>query len=140
MEFGILEDYAIRMVLFLAKSPKNIFSRNEISEAMQIPLSVIAKIGQTLEVSGIVEIYKGKKGGYRLKKNPSETTLLEVLESFRGPIALNKCIDNPNFCSRESFCPVYFIWKEINKKFRDLLKIDFQSLIEKEKELKTEKS
>ncbi len=135
MEFGIIEDYAVRMVLYLSRNPEKISTRQEISEAMQIPLTVLARIGQTLESSGIVEIYRGKKGGYKLRKPPEKITLLEVLESFAGKISINKCVDNPNFCVREGICPVNIIWKDINEKFRNLLRIDFKKLLEMEKAL-----
>lgn len=135
MEFGLLEDYAVRMVLYLSRNPQKIASRAEIGEAMDIPLSVLARIGQTLENAGIVEIHRGKKGGYRLRKSPENITLLDVLESFVGRIALNRCVDNPRLCPRNSICPVNSIWQEINKRFRELLKIDFAKLLELEKSL-----
>ncbi|MGC8871494.1 MAG: RrF2 family transcriptional regulator [Caldimicrobium sp.] len=135
MEFGIIEDYAVRMVLYLSRNPEKISSRQEISQAMQIPISVLARIGQILEAGGIVEIQRGKKGGYRLRKPPEKITLLEVIESFVGKIAINKCVDNPNFCVREGICPVNFVWKDVNEKFRELLKIDFKTLLEKERTL-----
>ena len=131
MEFGIIEDYAIRMVLLLSANPDRIITRREISKKMQIPLSVIAKIGQILEARGILEVYRGKGGGYKLKKNPKDITMLDVLESFTGKIALNKCVDNSGFCSLEKNCPVHKTWIEINEKFRDLLKINFEDLLMK---------
>ncbi|MFN3920871.1 MAG: RrF2 family transcriptional regulator [Caldimicrobium sp.] len=139
MEFGIFEDYAVRMILYLSRNPEIIVSRSEISEAMHIPITVIAKIGQYLERAGLVEIYRGKKGGYKLKKNPREITLLEVLESIVGKITLNKCVDNPYFCVRERICPVHFIWKDINEKFRSMLQIDFERLVKMEAKLKSSK-
>ncbi len=139
MEFGIMEDYAVRMVLYLSKNPEKIATRQEISQAMQIPLTVVARIGQTLEASGIVEIHRGKKGGYKLRKPPEKITLLEVLESLIGRISINKCVDNPKFCVREGICPVNIIWKDINEKFRKLLKIDFKTLLEMEAPLIKEK-
>ncbi|MFN3406360.1 MAG: RrF2 family transcriptional regulator [Caldimicrobium sp.] len=135
MELGIFEDYAVRMVLYLSRNLGRIVSRSEISEAMQIPLTVLAKIGQDLERAGVLEIFRGKKGGYRLKKDPQKITLLEVVESMRGKITLNKCVDNPNFCARERVCSVHFIWQELNEKFREMLKIDFKRLIELEDKL-----
>jgi Rrf2 family protein len=135
MEFAIIHDYAIRMVLYLSKNPDKIATRSEISKAMIIPLSLVARIGQVLEASGIVEVFRGKKGGYKLKKAPKDITLLEVIESFTGKIAINKCVDNPGFCPREGICPVNYVWKEINEKFRNLLKIDFAKLLKMEKKL-----
>lgn len=129
MEFAIIHDYAIRMVLYLAREPQKIATRSEISKAMFIPLNLVARIGQVLEASGIVEIRRGKKGGYKLKKAPERITMLEVIESFTGKIAINKCINTPGFCPREGRCAVNHVWKEINEKFRNLLKVDFEKLI-----------
>lgn len=140
MEFGIIEDYAVRMILYLSRNPEKISTRQEISKAMQIPITVLARIGQTLEANGIVEIHRGKRGGYKLRKPPERITLLEVLESFTGKISINKCVDNPDFCVREGICPVNPIWKDINEKFRELLKIDFKSLLERERVLLQEKN
>lgn len=139
MEFGVFEDYAVRMVLYLSRKPEAIASRSEISEAMHIPITVLAKIGQYLERAGLIEIYRGKKGGYKLRKIPSKITLLEVLESIVGKITLNKCVDNPNFCVREAICPVHFIWKELNERFRNMLQIDFESLVKMERKLNAPK-
>jgi len=135
MEFTLIHDYAIRMVLYLAREPQRIVTRSEISKAMFIPLNLVARIGQVLEASGIVEIFRGKKGGYKLKKAPEKITLLEVIESFTGKIAINKCINTPGFCPREGVCPVNYIWKEINERFRDLLKVDFAKLVKLDREL-----
>ncbi|MFN3505188.1 MAG: RrF2 family transcriptional regulator [Caldimicrobium sp.] len=135
MEFGIFEDYAVRMVLYLSRNIDRVVSRAEISEAMQIPLTVLAKIGQDLERGGLIEIFRGKKGGYKLREDPQKITLLEVIESMRGKITLNKCVDNPHFCVREGECPVHFIWHELNEKFREMLKIDFKKLIDLEEKL-----
>ncbi len=135
MEFAIIHDYAIRMVLYLSREPQRIATRSEISRAMYIPLTLVARIGQVLEASGIVEIRRGKKGGYKLKKSPEKITMLEVIESFTGRIAINKCINTPNFCPREGTCPINYVWKEINEKFRNLLKIDFARLVKLDRKL-----
>ena len=138
MEFGVAEDYAIRFLMYLSKYPDRVIPRWEISEVMRIPKAFLAKIAQTLEVAGIVEIRRGKKGGYRLKKRPAEVSLLEIIESIRGKIALNRCIENPQVCFRSSFCPVHFFWKEVNEKFRKMLKEQtLENLIKKEEEILT---
>ncbi|MFN3407294.1 MAG: RrF2 family transcriptional regulator [Caldimicrobium sp.] len=102
-------------------------------------LTVVAEIGQDLERAGSLEIYRGKNGGYRLKKDPQKITLLEVVESMRGKIILNKYVDNPNFYVREGICLVHFIWKDLNEKFREMLKIDFRRLMKFEDKLLSSK-
>ncbi len=135
MEFGIAEDYAIRFLMYLSKYPDRIIPRWEISEVMHIPKAFLAKIAQTLEVAGIVEIRRGKKGGYRLRKKPNEISLLDVIESIKGKIVLNRCVENPQVCIRSSFCPVHYFWIELNETFRRTLKNKtLAELVKKERE------
>jgi Rrf2 family protein len=136
MEFGVAEDYAIRFLMYLSKYPDRIIPRWEISEVMHIPKAFLAKIAQTLEVAGIIEIKRGKKGGYRLKRSPKEISLLDIIESLKGKIVLNRCVENPQICIRSSFCPVHRFWVELNESFRKALREKtLAELVKKEREI-----
>ncbi|WP_038056147.1 RrF2 family transcriptional regulator [Thermodesulfobacterium hydrogeniphilum] len=132
MEITIEEDYAIRTVTYLAKYPERIIPRREISKIMQISKNFLAKIAQKLEKAKIIKIYKGRKGGYKLTKEPEKVTLLKVIEEIKGEIFLNKCLFNSKACHRSSYCSVHKVWKEIKNFFRIILsQSHFKDLAEK---------
>ncbi len=132
MEIGLLEDYAVRVILYLGEREGEIISRSELSKATDVPLSVLAMICNKLEVAGLIYIARGRFGGYRLKKSPEEITLLDVIEAIKGKIYLNRCVDSSGFCARAPFCPVHEVWLEINQKFKELLKnYTFKMLLER---------
>ena len=134
MIFGFTEDYAIRFLIYLGKYPDRNISCYEISKMMTIPRAFLLKIAKILENAGIIEIKRGKKGGYRLKKEPSQVSLLDIIESIKGKIILHSCIENSQICTRSNFCPVHKFWKELNETFRDLLrKKTLEEFIKKEK-------
>jgi Rrf2 family protein len=141
MEIGLIEDYAVRMVLYLSQKEGKVVSRKELVEKVDIPLSLLSRIGQMLEIAGLVYVQKGRGGGYKLKKKPEETTLLDVIEAIHGKVYLNRCVESPGFCSRSPACPVHEVWIEVNERFRELLKsYDFSKLLTKNGDFQGKKS
>ena len=92
-------DYAIRCVLYLSKDLDRIATVEEISAAVLVPKSFMAKILQQLIKSGIACSVRGIKGGFQLAKKPEDINLLEVIEAIQGPSASNICAIDKNACS-----------------------------------------
>lgn len=76
-------DYAIRVVLYLAKK-NDICTSLEISVHMGIPQNYLNKIIRQLREAGIIVSYQGTKGGFKLVKKASEISLFEVVNEFEG--------------------------------------------------------
>ena len=104
-------DYAIRAMLFIAKlKPEERASTVNIAKEQHIPTSFLAKIISQLSISGLLHTSRGAKGGVMLAKNPAEISLLDVVESIDGPIALNECSTPDGNCLLESDCPIKSVW------------------------------
>jgi Rrf2 family protein len=102
---------------------------NDISEAMMVPKSFLAKILQKLVRAGIVRSFRGVKGGFRLGRAPSEINLLEVIEAIDGPIETNRCVLDPGSCELNRLCPVHPVWVEIKSDIEKRLRSwDFAKL------------
>jgi len=108
-------DYAIRCILYLAHDHDRIASVKEIARAMHIPKSFLAKILQRLVRNGILESIRGAQGGFRLKRKPSEISLLAILEAIQGRAAINICAIDSKRCRRSSTCTVHPVWVDIRK-------------------------
>ena len=105
MQFTKAEEYGIMGVLYLAETDRGrVTPLSEISEAKDIPEKFLAKIFQSLSRTGIVRSHRGVRGGFTLSKDPSEITIMEVLEAIQGPYHLMKCIKDPVVCSCSDFC------------------------------------
>ncbi len=115
-------DYAVRTVLYLARDRDRTASATEVAQAMQIPKSFLAKILQRLVRSHILTSMRGKNGGFRLAKNPSEISLLAVLESIQGPAAINVCAIDSRRCRLSATCTVHPVWVRIRKEVERRLK------------------
>ncbi len=115
-------DYAIRCVLHLAESEKEVVMVNEIAKGREIPKSFLAKIMQELAKAGIVESFRGVKGGFKLAKKAEEISLLDIVELMEGPVAMNICAVDKRKCNFNSTCSVHPVWVEIRKDVEDRLK------------------
>lgn len=86
-------EYGLRALSYLRdkynEGPINI---NEISSKLDLSKTYIEQIFRKLKKAGIVESFRGKDGGYKLSKHPSEINIGSVIRILEGNIELtNKC-------------------------------------------------
>lgn len=92
------------------------------------------KILRKLTKGGLTKSFRGVSGGYALNREPAKITLKDVIEIIDGPICLNRCLYDEQYCNLNltGSCEVHHKLQQI----RDLLvseleKADFKSLLEK---------
>ena len=83
-------DYAVRIVYCLAKCGTRRDARG-ISEEMCVTLRFSLKILGKLVSSGIVESYKGNRGGYELARPPARSHSRTSLTRWKGRSRLSRC-------------------------------------------------
>lgn len=83
MHITLETDYAIRIVDFMVKNDGRSDAK-AISEKTYVPQTFAMKILRKLGNAGIVNSYKGTKGGYELGRSPSELSLYDVVEAVEG--------------------------------------------------------
>lgn len=124
-------DYAFRIVRCLAADSAGKMGSSKISECAGIPHRFTFKILRKLTHAGITESIRGKGGGYRLAKNPSDITLLELVEIIDGPVYINKCLEPGYECSMhtETLCGLHNKIGQISETIRDeMRKVTFDML------------
>lgn len=75
----------------------------EVAECRGIPAHQVEQVFAALRRAGLLQSQRGVKGGYTLRREPSEITVLEVVEAVDGPIGGQDDLDG---------CPVALIWAE----------------------------
>lgn len=81
MQLKASTDYGLRAVLYLAAQGQTCSSK-DIAQDMSIPRDDLIQLAQLLRNAGIIEARPGKHGGYRLAKEPSQITLLQVVNAL----------------------------------------------------------
>jgi Rrf2 family protein len=106
----------------MSKEPLKMHMIGDISQAQEIPKSFLAKILQRLARAEIVSSTRGVNGGFTLIRKPSEITLLDIIETIQGALAINSCVMDNKSCSRKSHCSVHPVWVEIKDFLADKLR------------------
>jgi Rrf2 family protein len=108
--------YALRVMIDLASqdSPSYI-PLKEITERQNISTKYLESILSTLVKANLVIGIRGKGGGYRLTKHPSEYTLGSILKLTEGCLAPVSCLQPQNPpCERRKECPTRPIWERLD--------------------------
>ena len=108
--------YALRVMVDLAEQntdkyiPLNeIAARQEISEKY---LEIILKI---LVKEKLLKSLRGKGGGYKLTRSPSQYTAWEILTLTEGTLAAVACLaQDADCCARSAKCRTLPMWKEFD--------------------------
>lgn len=111
--------YALRVLIDMAQNStdrseyiplKEIAARQEISEKY---LEAIVKL---LVKEQLLEGLRGKSGGYRLTKSPSDYSVGEILRVTEGDIAVVSCLsDGAVKCPRENSCKTVAMWSKLDE-------------------------
>lgn len=109
-------DYAIRALIHAAqkqgKKPQ-IISVEEIAKEQQLPHALLRRILQMLAKAGFFQSRKGKGGGFILIKDPSNITILEIINLFSA--VQEKCKVSGKTCPRIPQCKLRNHLFAINK-------------------------
>lgn len=98
MRITLESDYALRILSELADSD-SVVDAKTLSDKTSVTPRFTLKILHKLVSANLVSSYKGVRGGYKLKKDPANITLKDVIELIDGPIAMVRCLDSGEACS-----------------------------------------
>ncbi|HEX3685008.1 MAG TPA: Rrf2 family transcriptional regulator [Bryobacteraceae bacterium] len=96
-------------------------SAKEVSDGCGIPLPVLSKLLQKLGKAGFLLSEFGTNGGYRLARDPSRISALEVIRAIDGPIVLANCFTENAHCGHSGRCTVKRPLKKIHDAILRLL-------------------
>ena len=112
MQLTRAADYAVRVVTHLAGVPEGtVVPKSILAKVSDAPESFLAKILQALTHAGLIEARRGAEGGFLLLERGAQASLLDVVESIDGPIALNVCLNAELSCHRASGCAAHQVWR-----------------------------
>jgi Rrf2 family protein len=115
-------EYAVRTVLYLAQQPKDdIVLKKDICRTQEVTPAFLTKILQPLIKMGIVSSQRGVGGGFLLARDPSEITMLDILQAEEGLLKLNHCLVDTDFCHRDGYCSAHEVWQEAQQKMAEIL-------------------
>lgn len=99
--------YAVYVLIFFHMKPRgHVADLRTISETLEVPDSYLSKVLQQLHKGGFIVSVMGSKGGYRLAKDVSATTMRDVVNVIQGETHIQQCLLDEFDCSRFRKCSV----------------------------------
>jgi FeS assembly SUF system regulator len=109
-----LADYGTVVMASMARDPQRIHSAADVAERIGLAAPTVSKILKTLARGGLVTSSRGAKGGYRLRGDPAEISVAQIIGAVDGPIGMTECSTMRGMCAQEPACMVRTNWQTIN--------------------------
>jgi Rrf2 family nitric oxide-sensitive transcriptional repressor len=92
MKLTSFSDYTLRVLMYLALDRSRLATIPEIAEAYGISENHLMKVVHHLARSGVVESVRGRGGGVRLARDPSEIRIGDVVRATEGSAPIVECL------------------------------------------------
>lgn len=105
--------YALRVMLDLAEHRTGDYiPMKDVAQRQEISLKYMERIMPLLTKAKLVEGASGKGGGYRLRREPEEYRVGEILRCAEGDLAPVSCLaSDAEPCSRAAECRTLPMWQ-----------------------------
>ena len=122
-------EYALRAMAVLATHPDQLVSTVAVAQRAHIPANYLAKVLQQLTAQGLLKGRRGVGGGYKLAKDASSITLLDIIRAIGEFEPIDHCpLPTPG---RDQLCALH---KVIDAATRQAIRIfddtTLQSLVD----------
>ena len=84
-------EYALRAVVFLAMSDGQAHTTAQIADGTKVPSAYLSKVLQSLSRAGLVSSQRGLGGGFTLSVDPSDLSILEIIETVDPIPRIHSC-------------------------------------------------
>ena len=104
MRLTAMSDYALRLLMYVGRHPDRLCTIAEIAQAHRLSEAHLMKITHQLGLQGWIETVRGKGGGMRLARKPTDINLGAVVRGIEPDFALVECFAIGNQCALTGNC------------------------------------
>ncbi|MFC0323413.1 RrF2 family transcriptional regulator [Gallibacterium melopsittaci] len=105
MKLSTFTDYNLRvLLLYLAAHREKLSTIQEIANNYHISENHLMKVIHHLAKNNFIQSIRGKGGGIRLHREPSELNLAEIIRSAEEKSVIIECFGNKNQCCLSPNC------------------------------------
>jgi Rrf2 family protein len=110
---------ALHSMVLIARSETKL-NVNQISEAIDSSKHHVAKVMQRLAKEDFVASNRGPSGGFVLKQDPAEISLLMIYEAIEGKVAIQSCPGDKRACIIGT-CMLGDLSRNMTKEFKEYM-------------------
>ena len=113
MQLSNSSQYAIRILSYMAlHQDDTLLNASKLAEILHIPYKFLTKIMTEIVKAGLVDSIRGRDGGYKFKKHPSQIVVNDILSIFNDSIHNEECVLGIGFCNGMCKCALHDQWME----------------------------
>ena len=114
-------EYGIRATLYLVSLEQDGYvSISPISQELDISFHFLTKIFQKLTQAGLLQSFRGPRGGVALARPAAQITLMDLVTAIDGPALFTECILGLPGCGERKPCPLHEAWGPERERLRTL--------------------
>lgn len=110
---------ALHSMVLIARSETKL-NVNQISDAIESSKHHVAKVMQRLAKEDFVASNRGPSGGFVLKNDPTEISLLMIYEAIEGRVAIQTCPGDKKSCIIGT-CMLGDLSRNMTKEFKEYM-------------------
>ncbi|HNX12827.1 MAG TPA: Rrf2 family transcriptional regulator [Paludibacteraceae bacterium] len=135
MKLSKTSEYALRILIFMAKNPEELYTAKYLIEKLNVSDKYLRRLMTDLSKSGFIRSTQGRDGGYTFAKDIHDIFLYDIIDSVEGMEQLNDCVLGFNECSCSNPCAMHDDWiiirEKLNKVFNQtkLSDLEFDKIL-----------
>ncbi len=118
--FSKTAQYAFRIVIFMSNDTERLFSAAYIHEKIDIPYKYLTMLMTKLAKAGLLEVTRGRNGGFSLSRKVSDIYLIDVLSAI-GENNCTNCAFSESDCDKFDPCSLHEVYKIPKQALVDML-------------------
>src|SRR6202045_4207092 len=121
MRLTLWTDYALRTLIFVGAKGGRLATIAEIAESFDISKNHLMKVVNRLGQQGDLDTVRGKGGGIRLARSPTEIRVGAIVRETEEDLAVMGCLAETGFCRIEGCCVLRHALREATLAFLQTL-------------------
>ena len=114
-------DYSLRVLIYLAVQGDRLTTIQEIADSYDISKNHLMKVVHQLNKKGYIETIRGKKGGMRLHRSPTDINVGILVRETEQDLSIVECFSSKNACRITPVCGLRSMFGEALGAFLDVL-------------------
>ena len=104
MRLTFSTDYALRLLMLVGLETEHLVTIEEVADRFGISKNHLMKVAYQLGQAGYLETVRGRNGGLRLGKAPSQIVVGEVVRRMEPDFAVVECQNPTGYCRITPSC------------------------------------
>lgn len=121
MRLTLHTDFALRVLIQVGLNGGKLTTINDIARSFDISKQHLMKVVNDLSQKGYVDTVRGRNGGIRLKRDPRDINVGQVVRDTEDQLNIIGCLDRKNYCQIERVCVLRGLLSDATDAFLEVL-------------------